>query len=46
MEMEIKRTEIWFKRRLLRIPWKEHVTNGEVLKEMEWKNTHKFRIQN
>lgn len=33
MEMEIKRT-------VLRIPWKDHVTNEKVLKEMEWKNTH------
>lgn len=37
MEKRPEVTEMWFYRRILRIPWTEHISNNQVLAKMEIK---------
>ncbi len=39
MEQRLEATEVWFYRRMLKIPWTERVTNEEVLRRMQTDRT-------
>ena len=43
MENKLKATEMWFYRRMIRISWKDHVTNEKVFRRA---NTERSLIKN
>lgn len=49
MDRKLKAAAMWFYRKLLRIPWMEHINNEEVWRELETKITlilWKERLEN